>query len=144
MAVDEKMDVSKVIEGLNRALRLQMRSVLQFTWVAASATGIESQTPAREIEGFGREELDDARRLIEKVTALGGQATTDVAGFDPTSLTNDGIQTLIDNETETLEALRRIIPDTGQEARSEALEHLLEHLILRKQDQVDYLVRLRS
>ncbi len=38
-------------------------------------------------------------------------------------------------------AVGEIIPATGSEGRGEALEHLLEHLILRKQDQADFLRR---
>ena len=34
-----------------------------------------------------------------------------------------------------------MIPETGKEGASEALEHLLEHLILREQGQVDFLTR---
>ena len=34
-----------------------------------------------------------------------------------------------------------MIPETGHEGASEALEHLLEHIIMRKQEQVDFLVR---
>jgi hypothetical protein len=41
--------------------------------------------------------------------------------------------------------LHAVIPPSGQEPRSEALEHLMEHLIMRKQNQVDVLRRaLRS
>ena len=36
-----------------------------------------------------------------------------------------------------------MIPASGQEARSEALEHLLEHIIMRKQEQIDFLHRVR-
>ena len=36
-------------------------------------------------------------------------------------------------------ALDAVIPHTGQEPRSEAMEHRLEHLIMRKQQQLDYL-----
>jgi hypothetical protein len=38
-------------------------------------------------------------------------------------------------------ALHAVIPHTGQEPRSEALEHRMEHLIMRKQEQVDTLRR---
>ena len=41
------------------------------------------------------------------------------------------------------EALHAVIPHSGQEARSEALEHLMEHIIMRKQNQVDWLRRAR-
>ena len=42
---------------------------------------------------------------------------------------------------EAIEALQDVIPTTGQEGRSEALEHRLEHIIMRKQEQVDTLIR---
>ncbi len=41
------------------------------------------------------------------------------------------------------EALRLAIEPTGREAASEAVEHRLEHMIMRKQEQVDYLLRAR-
>ena len=44
-------------------------------------------------------------------------------------------------EHEVIERLQDVIPETGHEGASEALEHLLEHIIMRKQEQVDFLVR---
>ena len=44
-------------------------------------------------------------------------------------------------EEEVVEALQDCIPFTGQEGRSEALEHRLEHMIMRKQEQRDTLER---
>jgi hypothetical protein len=44
-------------------------------------------------------------------------------------------------EKEAIDALRAVIRHTGTEGRSEALEHLMEHLILRKQNQIDFLTR---
>ena len=43
--------------------------------------------------------------------------------------------------TSTVAALHAIIPHTGQEPRSEAIEHRLEHQIMRKQEQLDTLRR---
>ena len=143
MPDDEKMNVEKVLDLLNKALPLQMRSAMVFTWAAGSGTGIEFQAVGRELLEFGRLELDDYRRFVEKLVALGGEPTTDVAGFEAISPTKAGIQKLIKYETEALDALHKIIPETGQEARSEALEHLLEHALMRKQEQVDYLERVR-
>ena len=140
---DEKMNVEKVVELLNRALPLQMRSAALYTWAAGSATGFEFQAVGAKLEEFGRFELDDARRLVEKMVALGGKPTTKVASFEPVSLSAAGVATIIELETENLDALRAVIPETGQEARSEALEHLLEHVIMRKQEQVDFLERVR-
>ena len=53
------------------------------------------------------------------------------------------IERLIDIESETIEALQDIIPSTGHDGRSEALDTGLEHIIMRKQEQVDALERVR-
>ena len=47
---EETMDVEKQIECLNEALRLQHRSVLQYSLVAGSVIGLEYQAHAAKIE----------------------------------------------------------------------------------------------
>jgi bacterioferritin (cytochrome b1) len=142
MSDDERMDVPKVLELLTKAIPLQMRSTLQLAWVAGSAVGVEFQSIAVKFEEFSQAELHDTRRLMEKMTALGGTPPTDVAPLEAIPSSVGGIRRLIELEEETLDALHAIIPATGQEARSEALEHLLEHLIMRKQHQIDFLLRV--
>ncbi len=51
---------------------------------------------------------------------------------------------LIEHEGEALTALHAVIPPTGQQPGSEAIEHLIEHIIMRKQEQVDTLIRARG
>ena len=141
---DEPMDVPKVIELLNKALPLQMRSALQFAWTAASTTGLASQAVGARVEDFGKHEIDDLRRLMEKITALGGKVSTSIAPIEALPLEETHLDRLIELETETVQALADVIPATGNEARSEALEHLLEHIIMRKQNQIDFLTRARG
>jgi bacterioferritin (cytochrome b1) len=136
------MDVEAAVEKMNVALRLQYRSALSYTLLAGSLTGFSFQPLALELGRFAREELDDARHLIEKIAALDADApTTDVAALSYDGDPHKAIKRLIDEETETIEALQAVIPTTGQEGRSEALEHRLEHMIMRKQEQVDALLR---
>ena len=140
---DEKMQVEEVIRLLNRAIPMQFRSAALYTWAAGTVVGVEFQGVGLKLERFGAQELDDARRLIEKVVALGGIPPTEIASFDAFPITEDGLQKIIELEDETSEALREVIPASGQEARSEALEHLLEHIIMRKHEQIDFLNRVR-
>ncbi|HEX2295866.1 MAG TPA: ferritin-like domain-containing protein [Actinomycetota bacterium] len=142
MSDDERMDVPKVLDLLEVAIPLQMRSTLQLTWLAGSAVGVEFQSIAVKFEEFSQAELHDTRRLMEKMTALGGTPPTGVAPLEAIPSSVDGVKRLIELEQESLDALHAIIPATGQEARSEALEHLLEHVIMRKQHQVDFLLRV--
>ncbi len=143
MSDDERMDVPKVLDLLSKAIPLQMRSTLQLAWVAGSAVGVEFQSIAVKLEEFSQDELHDTRRLMEKMTALGGTPPTEVAPLEGVPSSVEGLARLTELENETLDALHAIIPATGQEARSEALEHLLEHVIMRKQHQVDFLLRVR-
>jgi bacterioferritin len=141
MAPDEKMDVEEQIECLNRALRLQHRSVLMYSITAGSVIGLEYQAHAEKMKTHALSELEDATRLAEKITALGGEPTTEVAEFEFTAKPAEALERLIDCESETLETLQAAIEPTGREAASEAVEHRLEHMIMRKQEQVDYLLR---
>jgi bacterioferritin len=141
MSPDEKMDVEAQIECLNKALRLQHRSVLMYSVTAGSVIGLEYQAHADKMRAHALAELEDATRLVEKITALGGIPTTDVAQIEFKEDPARALDQLIDCEAETLEALQAAIEPTGREAASEAVEHRLEHMIMRKQEQVDYLLR---
>jgi bacterioferritin len=138
---EETLDVDGAIECLNKALRLQYRSALSYTLAAGGMFGFEYQGFSSDLADFGREETDDTRRLVEKVTTLGGAPTTEIAPLEWSEEPEKVIEWLIEAEEETIEALQAAIEPTGREGVSEALEHLLEHLILRKQNQVDFLIR---
>jgi bacterioferritin (cytochrome b1) len=138
---DEKMDVAEQIERLNAALRLQGRSALQYTLTGGSIVGLENQLLAERFGEFARAELDDARRLVEKIAALGGDPTDDIAPARFEADPEQALRALVESETEALQALQDAIEPTGREAASEAVEHRLEHIIMRKQEQVDVLLR---
>ncbi|MDQ3728471.1 MAG: hypothetical protein M3355_02665 [Actinomycetota bacterium] len=131
------------IKRLNEALRLQYRSALGYTLAAGGMFGFEYQGFSSELAEFGRIEIDDTRRVIEKITTFEGTPTTDIAPLDWSDQPEKVVDWLIETEEETIEALQAAIGPTGREGVSEALEHLLEHVILRKQNQVDFLIRAR-
>jgi bacterioferritin (cytochrome b1) len=143
MSPEEKMDVEAQIDCLNTALRLQHRSVLMYSVTAGSVIGLEYQAHADKMRKHAASELEDATRLVEKITALGGVPTTEVAAIEFKEDPAHALDQLIECEGETLEALQAAIEPTGREAASEAVEHRLEHMIMRKQEQVDYLLRAR-
>jgi bacterioferritin (cytochrome b1) len=139
----EPMDTDKVLGQLNVGLELQLRSLLQFTQASGSMFGIEVQGVAEKLWTFAEHELEDTRLIVEKITALGGDPTTNVGklAWDPDPAKT--LDHLIETEDEVTEALHAVIPHSGQEAASEALEHLMEHIIMRKQNQIDWLRRAR-
>jgi bacterioferritin (cytochrome b1) len=139
----DPMDEERVLEALNHALSLQQRSVLQLTMGAGSMFGLEYQAVGGQLWLFARAELEDTKLLVEKITALGGDPSVEIAPLRWQEDPGAAVDALIESEDETIAALHAVIPHSGQEPRSEALEHLMEHLIMRKQNPVDWLRRAR-
>src|SRR3954451_3359443 len=139
----EPMDTEKVLEQLNRGLELQLRSLLQFTQASGSMFGIEVQGVAGKLWDFAQHELEDTRLLVEKITALGGDPTTQVGELTWDPQPGTALDHLIETEGEGTEKLHAGIPPPGREPPWEALEHLMEHIIMRKQNQIDWLRRAR-
>jgi bacterioferritin (cytochrome b1) len=140
---DETLDVQEALTRLNDALERQYRSANQYMLSSGSLFGFEFQALGDRLWEFAQAELADARRLVEKIVALGGVPTTNAAPLRWTGDPSDAVEWLIESEGEAVETLQDAIEPTGREGRSEALEHMLEHLIMRKQDQIDFLVRAR-
>lgn len=144
MPDEEKLDEKKAVKRLNKALELHYRSALQYSIVASSLSGIEAQALGSKLTEFGDAELSDVRRLVEKIVSFGGKPTTKVAELTFKTDVKGAIRSLVKGEEAAVEALQEAIEPTGRDGRSEALEHLMEHLILRKQQQVDFLKRAIS
>jgi bacterioferritin (cytochrome b1) len=138
---EEQLDESLAVAHLNAALEHQYRSALQYSVVAASLVGLEAQALGSKLTAFGDEELAGVRELVEKIVSFNGEPTTNVAPLRYERKTGTALSWLVECEEEVVEALQDAIEPTGREGRSEALEHLLEHLIMRKQRQIDFLMR---
>jgi bacterioferritin (cytochrome b1) len=141
---EERLDEEKAVEHLNIALELQYRSALQYSIAAASLGGMGTIALGPQLTEFGDQELNGARLLIEKIVSFGGVPTTKVAELRHETDPKRTVAWLIECEQEGIEALQEAIEPTGREGRSEALEHMLEHQIMRKQRQVDLLARARD
>ena len=140
---EERLDVEAAVERLDEALALQYRSVLQYTLTSGSLFGFEFQGLGDRLWSYAQAELADARLLVEKIVALGGSPSTEVAELRWTGKPDEAVEWLVESETHAIDVLQKGIEPTGREGRSEALEHVLEHLIMRKQNQVDFLLRAR-
>ena len=139
----DPLDIDLALERLTRALPLQLRSAAAYTIAAGSITGFQYLGLSDLLWQFAEADLADARRLVEKIVTLGGEPVDEITGI---GLPKDGdaiVKRLIELEKEAIEALQDTIPATGHTGDSEALEHRLEHMIMRKQEQVDTLLRAR-
>lgn len=140
---EERLEADEAVERLQAALRLQYRSALGYTAAAGGVVGFDYQHLGDTLWRFAQRDLEDARRLVEKIVTYGALPTTEVAPLRCFDAPSELIDWLIDSEGEATEALQDCIAPTGREARSEALEHRVEHMIMRKQEQIDLLRRAR-
>jgi bacterioferritin (cytochrome b1) len=139
----DPLDTEEALKRLGVALPLQLRSAAAYTIAAGSITGFQYVGLTDLLWRFASLELEDVRRLVEKVVTLGGRPPGAAPGFELPEAPGPAIEQLIEWEKEAIEALQDIIPSTGHTGDSEALEHRLEHIIMRKQEQVDVLERAR-
>jgi len=137
----DPLDVDLALERLTKALPLQLRSAAAYTIAAGSITGFDYLGLSDLLWKFAEADLADARRLVEKIVTLGGEPVKEITGLGLPKKGNAIVKRLIKLEQETIEALQDTIPATGHTGDSEALEHRLEHMIMRKQEQVDTLLR---
>lgn len=142
MPKDDAMDEAEVRRLLAHALRLQCRSALVYAIAAGSVGGAAGLMATDVLADFAALETADVQRLTDKLLALGGSVPDDPIELPRlgTDL-NDVVEALAAAEEESVAALHKVIEPSGQEPRSEALEHLMEHVITRKQAQVDRLRR---
>jgi len=133
------MDVEKVLDGLNKAICLQAHSMVHMSLLAGSLRGMGALGAKDQLRAFVIAETEDMVTLTEKASALGGNPVAEVGRIEVETDPAKALPALLQHEQEAIAALHAVIPSTGQEARSEALEHLLEHVIMRKQQQVDFL-----
>lgn len=139
MSSDE-MDTEKVLETLGTALHHQGRSVMMLTVLAGSMGGTLGTALKPTLREYVTAELEDTYLLVEKLSSLGGSPSFDVGEVKTTPSAMAGLEELLALERAGVAALHEVIPHTGQRPYSEALEHLLEHMIMRKQQQIDFLV----
>ena len=136
----DAMDTDKVLQTLDEALRQQSRTLLMMTLLAGSLTGLGGAAVKPSLRSFVAAELEDTYLLVEKMSALGGIPRFDVGeAVELPDRSTTAVEQLIEHEREAVAALHAVIPHSGQEPRSEALEHLLEHVIMRKHQQIDFL-----
>jgi bacterioferritin (cytochrome b1) len=136
----DQMDTDEVLRTMDEALTLQGRSLMALTLLAGSMRGVLGTALKPTLRDFVAAELHDTYLLVEKLSSLGGTPSFDVDKVEISRDPAEALEQLLVQEREGVAALHAIIPHTGQQPHSEALEHLLEHMIMRKQQQVDFLV----
>lgn len=139
MSDDDAMDVEAVREQLARAVGEQLGSLVTLNLLAGTARGTAAAGLKDRLLSFAVSEVHDTQRLVEKLVALGGQLQPYEPPPLPAATFDAAAREFLEREQAVMSTLHAVIGPSGQTPASEALEHLIEHVLLRKQQQVDFL-----
>lgn len=92
-----------LVRGLNEDLSHEYQAVIMYTTYASLATGIHRPTLKAFFEAEISDELEHAKFLAEKITALGGTPTTQPGEVRYHSSPRDMLQEVRDAEAETIQ-----------------------------------------
>lgn len=137
----ESTDPKALVASLNRALPLVARDALALAAAAGTLPGPEGVALGATLRDMAAANLRDVERLAARIASLGG--TPAVAVEEPAVPKGlaASVKRLLTDGQATLEALVDAIPADADDAEGEATEHLLEHMVARKREDLELLQR---
>jgi hypothetical protein len=137
---DDAMDVEAVRKQLSIAISEQLGSLVSMTLLAGSLRGAAYAGLKVRLRDYAVTEVTDTQRLVEMFCALGGELPSMEVPSPPATDSATALRDFIERDKQVMASLHAVISSSGQEPQSEALEHLIEHVLLRKQEQLDFLL----
>lgn len=137
----ESTEASSLAAALNRALPLVARDAVALAVVAGTLPGPQGVALAEPLRAMATANLRDVERLAARIASLGSAPSLDIAAPTLPKAFAASVKRLAADGRETLEALVGAIPADADDPEGEATEHLLEHMVNRKRDELELLER---
>lgn len=100
---EQEVDTSTLIEGLNRDLAHEYQAIMMYNTYAAAVSGVHRKELSDFFLTEVADEVEHARFLAQKITALGGQPVTSAADFEYTESPREMVEIVARAEEETIE-----------------------------------------
>ncbi len=134
-------DPSTLVTALNRALPLVARDALALAVAAGTLPGPDGVALSASLREMAAANLHDVERLSARVGSLGGAPALAVDNLKLPETWAAAVKRLLADGAEALQALVAAIPADADDPEGEATEHLLEHVIARRRDDLELLER---
>ncbi len=134
-------DTDAVVKALNRALPMVARDALAMSVAAGTLPGPDGIALAEPLREMADADLRDVERIAGRIVSLGGTPSIAVDERNLPKAWGAAVKRLLTDGQSTLDALVEAIPADADDAEGEATEHLLEHVIARKRDDLELLER---
>jgi bacterioferritin len=134
-------DLQSLIDGLNKDLAAEYQAVIMYRTYASVVSGPYRQELRAFFESEIPDELAHAAFLADKIVALGGSPTVDVASIPTTADSRQMLENALRAEEETIERYKKRI--TQAEALGEvSIKVQLENLIVDESQHRDDIRRM--
>jgi bacterioferritin (cytochrome b1) len=137
----ESTDPSSLARALNGALSLLARDAIGLAVAAGTLPGPEGVALSDRLRAMAASAMDDVRQLSARIATLGETPEVEAAHLSLPAAWPASVERLVADARETLAALVEAIPADADDTEGEATEHLLEHVIARKRDDMELLER---
>lgn len=134
-------DPSTLVTALNRALPLVARDALALAVAAGTLPGPDGVALSASLREMAAANLHDVERLSARVASLGGAPALAVDNLKLPETWAAAVKRLLADGDETLQALVAAIPADADDPEGEATEHLLEHVVNHKRNDLELLER---
>ncbi len=99
----QDVDKATLIEGLNEDLAHEYQAIVMYNTYAAAVSGVHRQELSNFFLTEVADELEHARFLAHKITALGGTPVTSGVEVDYTTNAREMVENVAEAEAETIE-----------------------------------------
>lgn len=99
----------ELIDGLNRALEMDLRAIVQYMWQYVMARGEERESVRKVFRKIALQEMNHAESFAERIKYLGGVPTTSPADITVGVTLREMVEFDFESENESIEQCKRVI-----------------------------------
>jgi len=118
----------RIIEALNQDVSLELGAVIQYLWHHYMAEGLESPAVIDLFEKLAREEMSHLEGFAERVVALGGEPTTQMAPVKKGGELKKMVRDDLEGERNAIQVYKghiRLAADLGDSTTRRMLEEVV-------------------
>ena len=118
----------RIIEALNQDVSLELGAVIQYLWHHYMAEGMESPAVIDLFEKLARDEMKHLEQFAERVVALGGEPTTQVAPLKKGGELKKMVREDLEGERNAIQVYKthiRMAADLGDTTTRRMLEEIV-------------------
>jgi bacterioferritin len=134
--MEPNMASRKLLDGLNKALAMDLRATIQYMWHHVMAKGRESQSVGEVLKDIAMQEMKHSEIFADRIFYLGGTPTTTPLEIILGGSLKDMLAADLKAEHESIETCKDIIRTAAEEG-DPTTRLLVENILKETEDHAD-------